>query len=79
MSEKFLNDNSTWKNNVFLDLPFWREVFTDPKTSQRADIYHTRKNTEQTNKLLEVLKNKNSDIDLHSLAETINRPQEEVQ
>ena len=79
MSEKFLNDSSEWKNNIFLDLPFWREIFTDPKTSQRADTYHTRKNTEQANRLLEAIKNKDSWVDIGSLAQALQRPQEEIQ
>lgn len=60
MANNWINDNTPWKNNIFLDLPFWREVFTDPNTSQRADIYQTRQNTEQANRLLEAIKDKDS-------------------
>lgn len=79
MSEKLLNNNTPWKNNIFLDLPFWREVFTDPNTSQRADIYHTRQNTEHANKLLEAIKDKESWLNMASLAEALQRPKEEIQ
>jgi len=79
MTKNWINDNTPWKNEFFLDLPFWREIFTDPKTSQRADTYHTRKNTEQANRLLEAIKNKDSWVDIGSLAQALQRPQEEIQ
>jgi|GEM_PF-2117148 len=79
MAKNWINDNTPWKNDLFLDLPFWREVFTDPNTSQRADIHHTRNNTEKTNKLLEAINNKEQGVDISSLAEALQRPQAEVQ
>lgn len=55
MSLKILNDNTPHLNHIFLDMPFYRELFVDHKTSQRADTYHTRKNTWRTNQLLSEL------------------------
>ena len=78
MSEKFINDNTPWKNNEFLDLPFMRELLVDPKTSQRSDIYHTRKNTDQSNKLLEEINKKDTTVDMKPLADILQRQQEEV-
>lgn len=52
LSNKLINDNTPYLNRYTLDLPFYRELFVDPKTSTRSDIYHTRKNTEETNQRL---------------------------
>jgi len=64
MSEKLINDNTPYFNRHILDLPFYRELFVDHKTSTRADIYHTRKNTQETNKNLAEIINqwKNNNI-----------------
>ena len=79
MSEKFINDNTPWKNNEFLDLPFMRELLVDPKTSQRSDIYHTRKNTNQSNKFFYSINKKDTTVDMKPLADILERRQEEVQ
>lgn len=52
MSLNILNDNTPHLNHIFLDMPFYRELFVDHKTSQRVDTYHTRKNTWRTSELL---------------------------
>lgn len=46
MSNNTINNDTPFLNNTLLGLPVMREIFVDPSTSARSDLYAIRQNTE---------------------------------